>query len=517
MLSRGMRRTLLVILAALAASLFAPAGASAHDASLAAAPTHRPDLLPGSADQADAGDHRGVRTDLQGSFVDVPFDVPPGTTAVRVKYCYDPPIGPFTKHTLDLGLYQPRADPSQPWGPTEFRGWGGSSHPDVIVSPEGFSTEAQYRLNPQRQRARQDDTRVPARADPGRASGPSSSGSRPSSPRPRRRRRQGRLAGRDRAEPAIPPTRTSHTSRRPTTRGRRRRARLVRGRLPCACRAFGARRRDHDRDVRLRLPPLDARRRRPRLHHASTTTWRAAPGARSAATSATYPGKLIGARRRGDHLSRPHQQPGQRESTSTTAPGRSTSAGDDGSLMLVRGPRPPRELFDDVHAAGGFTQINHPTIFPSSVPFFAQLCRGCPWDYSDAETDYSKVDAIEVSTGPPPPLNTFTATRSRSGSTRSTSATRSRRSARATRTAPGRRPAALTPAGADRHGDHGRVRRRALGAGHRSARSRRATPTSSCPATPGPTCASPRPPAAAAPGDLRRHAAREPGRASSRA
>src|SRR5262245_7602987 len=82
---------------------------------------------------------------------------------------------------------------------------------------------------------------------------------------------------------------------------------------------------------------------------------------------------------------------------------------DDGRLTLVRGPRPPRELFDDVHAAGGFTQLNHPTIFPSSVPFFAQLCRGCPWDYSDAETDWSKVDAVEISTGPPPPLNTFTA------------------------------------------------------------------------------------------------------------
>jgi hypothetical protein len=36
---------------------------------------------------------------LQGSFVDLPFDVPAGTTAVRVRYCYDPPIGIFTKHT----------------------------------------------------------------------------------------------------------------------------------------------------------------------------------------------------------------------------------------------------------------------------------------------------------------------------------------------------------------------------------------------------------------------------------
>ena len=60
-----------------------------------------------------------------------------------------------------------------------------------------------------------------------------------------------------------------------------------------------------------------------------------------------------------------------------------------------------------MHAAGGFTQINHPTIFPSTDPFFQQFCRGCPWDYTDAETDYSSVDAIEVNTGPPPPTNPY--------------------------------------------------------------------------------------------------------------
>ena len=47
-------------------------------------------------------------TEQQGSFVLLPFDVPVGTTAVRVKYCWDPPIGPFTRHTLDLGLYEAR-------------------------------------------------------------------------------------------------------------------------------------------------------------------------------------------------------------------------------------------------------------------------------------------------------------------------------------------------------------------------------------------------------------------------
>jgi len=66
-----------------------------------------------------------------------------------------------------------------------------------------------------------------------------------------------------------------------------------------------------------------------------------------------------------------------------------------------RGGRSPQSIFDRVHAAGGFTQVNHPTIFPSEVAAFRSLCRGCPWDYGDEETAWSKVDAYEVHTGPP--------------------------------------------------------------------------------------------------------------------
>src|SRR3712207_2682102 len=81
-------------------------------------------------------------TEQQGSYVMVPFDVPAGVTAVRVKYCWDQPENPVTasqvKHTLDLGLYEASEGL---WGEKEFRGWGGSSHPDVTVSAQGFSTE----------------------------------------------------------------------------------------------------------------------------------------------------------------------------------------------------------------------------------------------------------------------------------------------------------------------------------------------------------------------------------------
>ena len=71
----------------------------------------------------------------------------------------------------------------------------------------------------------------------------------------------------------------------------------------------------------------------------------------------------------------------------------------DGSLALLRAARPPRELFAEVRRRG-FTQINHPTIFPPTVPGFARLCRGCAWSYTDEETDFSLVDAIEIQTGP---------------------------------------------------------------------------------------------------------------------
>src|SRR5512139_270383 len=68
---------------------------------------------------------------LMGSYVMLPFEVPAGTTQVRVKYCWEPQDGPGKpSHTVDLGVWQAR-DGAAPWGEAQFRGWGGSSHPDV--------------------------------------------------------------------------------------------------------------------------------------------------------------------------------------------------------------------------------------------------------------------------------------------------------------------------------------------------------------------------------------------------
>ena len=86
--------------------------------------------------------------------------------------------------------------------------------------------------------------------------------------------------------------------------------------------------------------------------------------------------------------------------------------GSNGSLTKTQDPVTPASQFGAIEAAGGWTQINHPTVPGGSV------CRGCPWDWSEAETDYSKLDALEIQNGPAdlntgttnPPANPFTTT-----------------------------------------------------------------------------------------------------------
>src|SRR5918998_4556138 len=97
------------------------------------------DRCPGRDMQVDRKIEGSFGTELEGSYVMVPFDVPAGTTQVRVKYCFDQPESPTNaqiRHTLDLGLYEPRDRADLPWGLSEFRGWGGSSHPDTTLTAE---------------------------------------------------------------------------------------------------------------------------------------------------------------------------------------------------------------------------------------------------------------------------------------------------------------------------------------------------------------------------------------------
>ena len=78
----------------------------------------------------------------QGSYVQIPFNVPQGTTAIRVRYCYDQPPTSGPSNTLDIGVYEPVSDTV--YGPAEQRGWSGSAVKDLAISENGYSPPAVY-------------------------------------------------------------------------------------------------------------------------------------------------------------------------------------------------------------------------------------------------------------------------------------------------------------------------------------------------------------------------------------
>ena len=65
---------------------------------------------------------------------------------------------------------------------------------------------------------------------------------------------------------------------------------------------------------------------------------------------------------------------------------------DDSELVKVADGVKPKDEMAAAQAGGGWTQINHPAYFRDNP----SVCRGCAWSYSDDETDFSKVDAIEI-------------------------------------------------------------------------------------------------------------------------
>ena len=359
-----------------------------------------PDGCTGRAIEPDVVKTGSFGTDLQGSYVMVPFDVPSGTTAVRVKYCYSQPEAPTSarfRNTLDLGLYEPRSDSSRTWGVPEFRGWGGSSHPDVTVSPEGFSSEADYAANPRREVAGK-TTRAfrPGPMEPGEWA--VELGVAAVTP-PEQGNLGGDVAYRVEIElssdPAFAdePYTPAPYDRRPARRG----PGWYAGDLHVHAEhsAYG--------DATMReafdyaFGSLDEG--KAGLDFITLSDYVSGSGwGEIGRYQGNYPGKLV-ARSAEVITYRGHlnnhgsaKVVDYREGPIYERRG--------GATRLARGVQPARSIFDQIRAAGGYTQVNHPTIFPSAVPGFGSFCRGCEWSYSDAETDYSKVDGIEVATGP---------------------------------------------------------------------------------------------------------------------
>ncbi|MEW6268930.1 MAG: CehA/McbA family metallohydrolase [Thermodesulfobacteriota bacterium] len=337
---------------------------------------------------------------LQGAYVMVPFTVPAGTTSVRVKYCWDRPEGETPGnigHTVDLGLWQSRAEGGT-WGVDQFRGWGGSSHPDVTVTPQGFSSESDYLEDPK--------GHVPGRTTRGFLPGP------------------------------IPPGEWA-------------------AELGVAA-VVSAQEGDADGSVRWRVeielssdPAFAAEPYRPARYDRAPVrpgpAWFAGDMHVHAEHSALGDATM---REVFDYAFRPLAEGGAgldfitlsdyvtpsgwgeigryqrdypdnlviRSSEIITYTGHTNNHASvtyvdhrtgpvyewlgDGSVELLRPARPARDLFRVVRQHRGFTQINHPTIFPSSDPTLRRFCRGCPWDFGVEETDYALVDAIEIQTGP---------------------------------------------------------------------------------------------------------------------
>jgi hypothetical protein len=368
------------------------------------------DLLP-SRDYVISGEFS--KSD-EGSYVMLPFDVPAGTDAVRLKYCHDQPQTPdpggLNAHTLDLGIYESRDSPSEVWGEEEFRGWGGSSRPDVTVSPEGDfdppnpvgtdKTTVGYVPGPIPEGEWAAELGVAAvgqesPAEDGVAnwrveidliddSGfsdqpyqPALYDTTPVDPRP------GWYSG------------DFHVHARHSNPGDAT-MREAFSYAFCPDPDLGSLCADPSAQPGAGLDFITL------SDYVTTRHW-----SEIGHFQADYPGKLI-VRSAEVITYRGHVNNHGSVDFADYRTGRIREAalqGADtaqtvGSLDRVRSPRPASAIFDEIHAAGGWTQINHPETFPSEVPTFGNLCRGCSWEYADSQTGYSKVDAIEIATGP---------------------------------------------------------------------------------------------------------------------
>ena len=374
------------------------------DAALGPRAASAPQSCPGRAIQPDQVITGDFGADLQGSYVMLPFDVPRGTTAVRVKYCFDQPDALVTtpafsaRHTLDLGLYGPREDRSRTWGVPEFRGWGGSSHPDVTVSAEGFSTEEEYvakpRIDPPGKTTR---AFLPGPVQPGEwavelgvaAVVPRSLGD-----------LDEKVAWRVEIDLADDPAFADEPYRpaRYDTSPANRAGGWYAGDMHVHAEhsAYGdatiaeafdyAYRPLAEGGAGLDFVTLS--------DYVSGSSW-----GEIGRYQPRYPGKL--AIRSAEVITyRGHLNNHNTGQVVDYREGQIFERRGTEPPRLVRGRRTPSQTFGEIKRAGGFTQINHPTIFPSAVPGFDLFCRGCPWDYTPAETGYESTDAIEIATGP---------------------------------------------------------------------------------------------------------------------
>lgn len=385
----------------------APAAGAVAVVSCGAAPG-----LPFTPDQSVTGSFGPAD---RGSYLMVPFSVPSGADAIRVRYCYDTPMDTSgnNRHTIDLGIYEPESpsdDDSIP-GEAEFRGWGGSSRPDTTISGEAVSPESPTRGTTDTtvgylpggipagtwtaelgvaaiaDELPSEDGRVQYRVEVDTIDDPSYS-DQPYVPTPYDEAPAATEAGWYAGDMHV---HARHSNPNDAEMG------ATFDYAFCPDPDLGARCSGAESQPGADLDFITL------SDYVTTRHWdeigRFQPD---------YPGHLIirsaevitysGHTNNHGSAQWADYRTGRIDLAQLAGSGEQTVTGS----SSLRGPIAPGEtggVFDQVHDAGGWTQISHPTIFPSSIPSFARACRGCPWDYSPEQTDYAKVDAIEVSTG----------------------------------------------------------------------------------------------------------------------
>ena len=317
--------------------------------------------------------------EVEGSHVMVPFSVPTGTTRVNVRICYDQPESPTSsqvRHTLDLGLYEPRGKRDRLWDRDEFRGWGGSSRLDAFVTRE----DSTLGFIPGPIRKGRWAAEIGVAAIAGQAEGDSGGDV---------GWRLEVLLGRDPAD-ADGRWRPTPYDTTPAQTG----AGWYRG-------DFHVHAEHSDPDDATMKETFDYAFSAEGAgldfvtlsDYVTTRNWDEV-----GRYQADYPGKLI-VRSAEVITYRGHinNHASLKFADYRTGPMYKLVKGE---LVEWRPAVPAKVVLRSIRRAGGWTQINHPTIFDSSVPGFSNICRGCSWDYSDEETNWKLVDAFEVATGP---------------------------------------------------------------------------------------------------------------------
>lgn len=319
-------------------------------------------------------------TSLEGGYVLVPFGVPLGTTRVRVRLCHDRadiPSASMIKHTLDLGVYH-ALGPDGLYDEDEFRGWGGSSRLDVTITPERATPG--FEPTPDGIPVGEWAAEIGVAAVVGIEEGD----------------RDGSVAwrlevllGSDPEDADLPwkptPYDTTAAMAEPG---------CYKGDFHVHAEHSGSAPMEQTFAYAFAPRPAGAGLDFIALSDYVTDRHWAEIGR----FQSRYPGKLI--LRSAEIITyRGHVN---NHASATYVDYRTGPVWElrDGTLRLVRAAQPASRLFGDIHSAGGFTQVNHPTTFPAAVPGFGNICRGCSWEYSDAETDWRTVDAMEVQTGP---------------------------------------------------------------------------------------------------------------------